>query len=133
MANNATIDVEKLTRVYLRIKNTRSENKRAFEQEDNALMDQQEIIKRALLNYCKEHNVESVRTDSGTFYRSVRSKYWTNDWQSIYDFVLQHRVPEFFSKSLNQTNVKQFLEENPDLRPEGLNIDSEYVVSVRKR
>lgn len=47
--------------------------------------------------------------------------------------MLQHSVPEFFEKRLNQTNVKQFLEENPDLQPAGLNIDSEYVISVRKK
>lgn len=126
-------DVDKLTRVYLKIKNRRSEIKREFEDEDNRLKDQQEQIKRALLAHCKEHNVDSVRTADGTFYRSIRSKYWTNDWESIYNFVLEHKVPELFSKSLNQTNVKQFLEENPDLRPEGLNVDSEYVISVRKR
>ena len=41
----------------------------------------------------------------------------------MYKFVLKHEVPEFFEKRLNQTNVKQFLEENPDLQPAGLNVD----------
>ena len=47
-------------------------------------------------------------------------------------FVIENKVPELFAKSLNQTNVKQFLEENPDKLPKGLNVDSEYVISVRK-
>jgi len=34
---------------------------------------------------------------------------------------------------LNQTNLKQFLEENPESKPEGLNIDSEYSIAVRKK
>ena len=34
---------------------------------------------------------------------------------------------------LNQTNFKQFLEENPESKPEGLNIDSEYSIAVRKK
>jgi hypothetical protein len=29
--------------------------------------------------------------------------------------------------------VRTFLEENPDLVPKGLNVDSEYVISVRKK
>jgi len=45
---------------------------------------------------------------------------------------MERNLPEFFTKSLNQTNVKQFLEENPDTLPEGLSIDSEYIISVRK-
>jgi hypothetical protein len=35
-------------------------------------------------------------------------------------------------KRLHQTNMKQFLEENPDLKPAGLNIDSEYTIVVRR-
>jgi hypothetical protein len=29
--------------------------------------------------------------------------------------------------------VKQFLEENPDVLPPGLNSDSEYAITVRKK
>jgi hypothetical protein len=46
---------------------------------------------------------------------------------------MDHNLPEFFEKRLNQTNVRQFIEENPDLIPAGLNVDSEYVISVRKK
>jgi hypothetical protein len=51
----------------------------------------------------------------------------------MYNFILEHNVPEFFAKSLNQGNVKQFLEENPEVMPQGLNADSEYSISVRKK
>jgi hypothetical protein len=46
---------------------------------------------------------------------------------------MDHNLPEFFEKRLNQTHVRQFLEENPDQMPSGLNVDSEYVISVRKK
>jgi hypothetical protein len=48
-------------------------------------------------------------------------------------FILEHEMPEFYEKRLNQTSVKQFLEENPDVLPPGLNVDSEYVITVRKK
>ena len=92
-----------------------------------------DLVKRELLSYCKEHNVESVKTTEGTFYRQVKRRYWTSDWESMYKFVLDNQVPEFFDKRLNQKNVGQFLEENPDLLPPGLNVDSEYTLSVRKK
>ena len=126
------VSVEKLTDVYLKIKGKREILSRDFKQEDERLKTQQERIKRALLDYCKENDIESVRTEAGTFYRSVKTKYWTNDWASMHQFILQHEVPEFLTKSLNQANVKQFMDENPTLVPAGLNVDSEYVVSVRK-
>ena len=46
---------------------------------------------------------------------------------------LENKVPEFFDKRLNQTNIKQFLEDNPDLMPKGLNQDTEYSIVVRKK
>jgi hypothetical protein len=127
------ISVEKLTRVYMKIRDKRAEISAAFKQEDEALKAQQDKVKRALLDYCKEHEVESVRTAAGLCYRSVKKRFWTSDWESMHKFVLEHQVPEFLTKSLNQTNVQQFLEENPDLMPPGLNVDSEYTISVRKK
>jgi hypothetical protein len=54
------IELEKLTKVYLKIKDRRNELSRQFKDEDGELKEQQETIKRALLDHCKEHNVESV-------------------------------------------------------------------------
>jgi hypothetical protein len=77
--------------------------------------------------------VDSVRTQAGLFYRGIKTRYWTNDWDSMNRFILEHGIPEFYEKRLNQTSVKQFLEENPDVLPPGLNVDSEYVITVRKK
>ena len=124
---------EKLTRVYLKIRNKKAEVSAEFKKQDDELTRQLDKIKGALLDYCKEQGVESVKTSEGLFYRSVKTRYWTSDWESMYKFILEHDVPEFFEKRLNQTCVRQFLEENPDTVPKGLNTDSEYVISVRKK
>jgi len=128
-----SVPVEKLVKAYIKIRDQRSELTAKYKDEEKVLSDKADKIKRALLDHCKEHNVESVRTSEGVFFRSVRQRYWTSDWEQMYMFVKEHDVPEFFEKRLNQTNVRQFLEENPDLVPKGLNVDSEYTVSVRKK
>ena len=128
-----SFDANKLTEVYLKIKNERAKIKAQFEEQDSVLKEKQDKVKGAMLEYLKDNELESVKTTTGIFYRSVRDKYWTNDWESMYKFVLENEVPEFFTKSLNQSNVKQFLEENPDKFPAGLSINSEYVLSVRKK
>ena len=129
----STIPVEKLTKAYLRIKGERSQLKAEFDAADGKLRKQQDTIKAALLDHLKEHNVESVRTSEGLFYRTTRTRYWTSDWSSMHKFIMEMGVPEFFEKRLNQSVVKQFVEENPDIVPPGLNVDSEYMVSVRKK
>jgi len=133
VAEHEPVPVEKLTRIFIKIRDRRTALKEEFEAEDTKLQAQQEAIKSELLEYCKTHGVESVRTESGVFYRTVKTRYWTNDWESMHQFVLDHQVPEFFEKRLNQTAVRQFIENNPDLHPPGLNANSEYVITIRKK
>ena len=127
------LNAEKLTSVYLKIKDKRSELSAEFKEKDAELVEQLDKVKKALLDYCQEQGVDSVRTSAGLFYRSARTRYWTSDWSSLHEFILDNEVPELLDKRVNQSNMKQFLEENPDLVPKGLNVDSEYVVSVRRK
>jgi hypothetical protein len=124
---------EKLTKIYLKIRDKRAELKAEFEAKDAALADQFNTVKQALLSYCKDQNVDSVRTQAGLFYRTIKTRYWTNNWDAMNKFILEHEVPEFYEKRLNQTSVREFIEENPDVLPPGLNVDSEYVITVRKK
>ena len=127
------VQVDKLTRAYLKIRSKRAELAAEFKAADNELLEQIEIIKDALLDYCKTHGVDSVRTADGLVYRTQKTRYWTSDWHSMHKFIMENEVPEFFEKRLNQGAVKEFLEENPEKIPPGLNVDSEYVIAVRKK
>ena len=110
----------------------RQELSAEYKEADEKLVGKQNKIKSALLGYLKENDIKSVKTDAGTFYRSVKQRYWTSDWESMHQFIMEHSVPEFLEKRLHQGAVKQFLEENPDLLPKGLNVDSEYALTIRK-
>jgi hypothetical protein len=128
-----TVPVEKLVKVYLKMKQKRAEITAAFNEEDEKLKAQMDKVKSALLEYCKDQNLESVRTTEGLFYRTVRTNYWTSDWESMGKFIVENNAPELLEKRLHQSNMKQFLEENPDLLPPGLNVDSEYTITVRRK
>jgi hypothetical protein len=133
MAENDKVSVDKLTGAFIKIRNARAVLSAEFKEKDAKLVAQQDMLRQGLLDYCTEQNVESVRTSEGSFFRTTKTKFWTSDWESMYEFIMENRVPEFFDKRLNQTNIKQFLEENPDLMPKGLNQDTEYSIVVRKK
>ena len=126
------IPLAKMTKVYLKIKAERDRLSAEYKEADSELISQQDKIRSALLGYLKENELKSVKTDAGTFYRTVKQKYWTSDWENMHKFILEHGVPEFLDKRLNQKNVKEFLEENPDLLPKGLNVDAEFALTIRK-
>ena len=126
------VDLAKLTSAYIKIRDKRAEIKRAFEDQDNDLVEQLELLEGQMLDMCKQMNADSIRTPHGTIIRSVKSRYWTNDWDSMYDFIEESGAFGLLEKRLHQTNMKQFLEENPDLYPKGLNVEKQYTVVVRR-
>lgn len=127
------VPVEKLVRVYLKMNAALTQIRQDYEAQEDALKKKMATVKSALLQHCKDNNVESVRTTEGLFYRTVKANYWTSDWDSMRKFIIEHKIPELLHERIHQTNMKQFLEENPDLLPPGLNVDSEYTITVRRK
>jgi hypothetical protein len=126
------IPVDKLVRVYIKMRKARDAINAEFNKKIEDIEGQMEQVKRALADHCKTKNVESVRTESGLFYRTIKRRYWTNDWESMGRFVVENNIPEVYEKRLHQGNIQEFLDQNPDKLPPGLNVDSEYVITVRK-
>ena len=122
-----------LVSAYIKVRDKRNKLKQEFTDRDTKLQAKQDALKKALLEYCKTQGVTSVRTTEGLFYRTMKKRYWTRDWESMHKFIMDHNVPEFFEKRLNQGVVAQFLEDHPDEAPPGLNVDTEYNIGVRKK
>jgi hypothetical protein len=93
---------------------------------------QMAVIEEKMLETCKQFNADSIRTPYGTIVRSVKSRYWTNDWDSMHRFISEHHAFGLLEKRLHQTHMKEFLSENPDLLPVGLNVENAYTVVVRR-
>jgi len=138
MAAEKTVESEdpkltKLVRVYLKMKEKKDEIDNAYKDQTKELTDQMALVKSALLEFCKTKGVEGARTTEGLFYRTTTTNYWTNDWAAMHEFVLEHKVPDLLEKRLHQGNVKQFLEEHPDVLPPGMNTETKYQISIRRK
>lgn len=127
------ISVEKLVATYIKIRDARDEIKREMEEKVAELQADLDAINQTLLDHFKEQGIDSARTPFGTAYRTIKSRYWTNDWDAMRSFIAEHDAFDLLEKRIHQSNMKQFLEENPDLHPAGLNVDSEYSVTVRRK
>jgi hypothetical protein len=126
------VSSDKLAEIYIKIRDKRAELKEQFESQDNELKAQQDMLAEQMLALCQEQNADSIKTPAGTIIRKVDTRYWTTDWDSMYQFIEEHDAYPLLEKRLHQTNLKQFLEENPKLLPAGLQADSKYTVVVRR-
>jgi hypothetical protein len=127
-----SLSAGKLSQVYLKIRDARAELKTKYEEEDKKLEEQIDVIEAKLLEICKDTEADSIKTQAGTVMRRVATRYWTNDWDSMYQFVKDNDALGLFEKRISQTNMKQFLEENPDKFPPGMLLDSQYKITVRR-
>lgn len=93
---------------------------------------QRDKVDMALNEACRTLNVTSLKTKVGTLSRTLKTRYWSSDWPSMYEFILENKLPEFFEKRLVQSSVKEYLELNPDKAPPGLQATSEYTVRITK-
>lgn len=130
-AEEGNNDTARLTRAFLKIKAARAELAAEFKSADALLAEKQDAIKEHLLQYLQDNGMESVRTAEGLFYRGVKTRYWTSDWASVYEYVLANNMPELFEKRLNQGVIKELMEEGT--APSGVNTDSEYVLTIRSK
>lgn len=127
------IQVDSLVSKYIGLRDAKDEIKREAETKVQELQAQMDAISHELLEHFKESGIDKAGTPFGTAYRTVKSRYWTNDWESMYGFIADNNAFELLEKRLHQSNMKQFLEENPDVQPKGLNIDNEYAIVVRRK
>lgn len=127
------VSVDRLVRAFLKMRTAKEKMVKEHEEQVAKLDEGLKTIKLALLGYCKENNIDSAKVAGvGMFYRGVKKRYWTNDWEAMGKFVVDHGVPELFEKRLHQGNMESFLEQHPDLLPPGLNVDSEFTITVRR-
>ena len=125
-------DLDKLTAIYLKMRDKRDDMRRDAEAREKEIEEQMSIIETEMLEICKQMNADSVRTPHGTIIRSVKSRYWTNDWDSMYQFIKEHDAFGLLEKRLHQTHLKEFLSENPNTFPIGVNVENSYSVVVRR-
>ena len=126
-----SFDADKLVTAYIAIRDKRSGLKKKFEEEDNSLKDGMEKIEQAILEHCKENNIESLKTSHGTAYKRVSERFWATDWDAFNQYVKEHDILEVYEKRIAQGNMKQFLEDNPGATPP-INVDRKFTISVRR-
>ena len=125
--HQATAD--KLVKAYIKIRDKRLE----LEKQIRDLEEQQEVIQTELLTICKDTGTDGLKTQYGTVSRKLNKRYWTSDWDSFVHFLKEQDAFSLLQQRINGTNMDQFLEENPDLHPPGLNADQTQTIVIVKK
>jgi|TARA_R110002167_G_scaffold682_3_gene2970 hypothetical protein len=119
---------DKLAAIYIKMREAVKEK----EEEIKIIKTQQERINQELLDLCEEQNLDSLKTPTGTVTRRVQTNFWTSDWEEMHKFIKENDAFHLLEKRIHNTSMKEFLEDNPDQMPAGLQTNRKYILSVRK-
>lgn len=125
--------IDRLVKVYIKMRDKRDEIRHEMEAKISEIDEQMDAVKATLLENCESVGINSLRTPFGRVVRSIKTRYWTSDWEMMHNFIQENNALGLLEKRIHQTNMKTYLEENPDKMPPGLNSDREYDLVVYRK
>jgi len=125
-------DADQLVRTYIKIRDAKEELTRKYEEEVGDLDKSLNLLEAELLEICKSTGQSGGRTPHGTFSMRTSTFYTSTNWDAMRQFVKEHDAIDLLQQRIHQGNMKAFLQDHPDLLPEGLNVDSRYTIVVRR-
>ena len=129
---DTNIPLDKLVKIYRKIKMEIDTLTQEYDTKIEVLKGQQDEVKFEIKDQMKALGVSSVKSPFGTVSMMLKTRYNTNDWSSFKDFILEHSAVDLLEKRVAQTNMAQFLEENPGVVPPGLNSVTEFEIRITK-
>lgn len=125
--------LDQLVDRYVQLRDRKTQLKGEYEKSVARIDEAMGKIENFLLKHLNDCQSESVRTKSGTFFKSLRYSATCADWDSIWAWVQedpQTRVA-MLEKRVSKAFVEAYETEHNDLPP-GVNVRKETTVNVRR-
>lgn len=132
MTSTDVIPMDKLAKIYIKIRTARQIATATYEEHDKELKGQQDEVASAMKDQMVAIGSKSVKTEFGTVILGTKTRYFTGDWESFKQFVKDNDALDLMERRIAQRNMAEFIEKHPDKLPPGLSSETEQVVTVRK-
>lgn len=126
------MDLNRVTKAYVAIRDERSKIKKAYDTEDIALKEKLTLLEGVMLSHLNDSGTESVRTANGTFYKTEELKPSGSDWQAFYDWIKENDAFEALERRIKRDFIKEHMDTHEGQLPPGVSVHREFVVRVRR-
>lgn len=118
--------------LYIRLRDEKAQRKAEFDASIAPLNEKMDKLEAKLLEVFNKTGMDSVKTEFGTAYATVRTTASIADRDIFMDYIKSHEEWALLEVRVNKTAVEQFRAANDDELPPGVNIREERVVNVRR-
>jgi hypothetical protein len=126
------ITMDRLTRVYIKMRDKLAEITRDYEAKEADIKAQQAEVAGAMKDIIQKAGGTGMKTAHGTVALKTSTRYYAQDWEAMARFIVDNDAVFLLEKRIAQKNMSEYLEKNPGVVPPGLNTMSEITVSVTK-
>lgn len=132
MTDETHIPMDKLTKVYVKIREAIAEKTKEYDTVVEAMKAQQAAVASQMKDQLRASGQLSAKTEFGTVSLKTTTRYYAMDKDAFKAFVLEHQAIDLLEQRIAQKNMGEFLAANPTIAVPGLNTASEIEISVRK-
>lgn len=130
MSDLPNMDV--LAKAYLKMRMKKQEITKELEEKVGAIDADMKEVTAMMREVLQATGGTSLKTAHGTVYLTRKDKYYPMDWEAFGNWVVAKGEISLLEKRVAQSNMKQWMEDNPTDPPPGLQCESEITVTVRK-
>lgn len=118
--------------LYIRMRDKKADMQKDFNARLAEIQSDMDKLEAKLLKAFQTVGVESVRTEFGTAYTSVRTSVTTADRDAFFNFVKDREEWGLLEVRPAKTAVEEFRAANDNELPPGINYSAERVVNIRR-
>ena len=118
--------------LYIQLRDKKAQMKAEFDAQIAPLQEKMDKLEAKLLEVFNNTGMDSVKTEFGTAYATVRTTASVADRESFMDYVKANEEWALLEVRVSKTAVEQYRSANDNELPPGVNVREERVVNVRR-
>lgn len=118
--------------LYIQLRDKKAQMKAEFDAQVAPVQEKMDKLEAKLLDVFNQTGMDSVKTEFGTAYSTVRTSASVADRDVFMDYVKANEEWALLEVRVSKTAVDQFRSANDNELPPGVNIREERVVNIRR-
>lgn len=123
--------INEIVEKYIDLRDRKAGIKKEYDEKVAKIDQVMEKMEAVILKHLEESGAESLRTESGTAYKSNRTSATVADWDAFLAHVQRNEAWELLEHRAAKKAVEEYKAANDDVPP-GVNWRSEVVVNIRR-
>lgn len=126
------MDIDRLVGAYINIRDNLNEIRAAFKEKESERKHHMDVIESQILKLCDEQGVDSFKTKHGTAFKKKKDFISVANWDAALDFMIANDLKHLLTKSVQKVAAKEFMAENNNQLPPGLEYQAITEIGIRR-